>query len=158
MTKPKLFILCGISSSGKSTYAKELAKREDAFIICKDKLREMFYGKYKFVPRNENFIHRISTLLTTESLFKGQNIIIDETNIKKEQRQNWQNLGKIYNAKVYLIEVVTLEKDLVSRRMTNSKGIYYWDWSDIIDKQIKRWQDITKDEAKIYDEYIRIWR
>ena len=44
MNKPTLFCLCGLPASGKSTYAKELSKKENATIYSSDAIREELYG------------------------------------------------------------------------------------------------------------------
>lgn len=38
--KPKLFMLVGLSGSGKSTFAQKLAKEEKAIIVSSDAIRE----------------------------------------------------------------------------------------------------------------------
>lgn len=40
MNRPKLIVMCGLSGSGKSNTAKELAEKYDAEIISSDSIRE----------------------------------------------------------------------------------------------------------------------
>lgn len=42
--KPKLFIMCGLSGSGKSTIAKDLAIKHNAEIVSSDAIREELFG------------------------------------------------------------------------------------------------------------------
>ena len=43
---PKLYVMCGISGSGKSTYAKSIqsSARNRTIIVSNDELRTMLYG------------------------------------------------------------------------------------------------------------------
>lgn len=42
--KPELIVMCGLSGSGKSTIAKELAVKYDAAIVSSDAIREEICG------------------------------------------------------------------------------------------------------------------
>lgn len=83
MDKPKLYIMIGISGSGKSTIAERIKESEKNFeIFCLDK-----WKKEKDV--------RINFLLACKKidfcLSKGKNIIFDATNLTEWHRQNFIN-------------------------------------------------------------------
>lgn len=54
MNKPKLYIMVGLSGSGKSTIAKEIAETEEnTIIVSSDAIREELTGKVEDQSKNE---------------------------------------------------------------------------------------------------------
>jgi bifunctional polynucleotide phosphatase/kinase len=84
MNHLKMIILVGLPGSGKSTLALQLP---DYNRICQDLL-----GNRKDC---ESAAKRF--------LSQGKSVIIDRTNISKEQRRYFINIAKDFNAKVYCI-------------------------------------------------------
>lgn len=80
MIRFKVEILVGIPGSGKSTYAREMEKH-NYLVISQDRTRD----KYKCI---RDYINGLQ--------FK-RNIIIDRTNVTKEQRKIWIELAKAYD-------------------------------------------------------------
>lgn len=86
MNKPKLIMMVGLSASGKSTIAKDLAALEDAVIISSDKIRgEICPGGVQDQSMNEavftEFRKRIVDILKL-----GRSVIADATNITIKSR------------------------------------------------------------------------
>ncbi len=89
----KLTLMVGISGSGKSTKAKELALEKSALIINRDKLREMLFGyteetigeyyKSSDLWLLENQISSYQNYLIERALVKDKNVILDNTNLKQ---------------------------------------------------------------------------
>ena len=84
--KPTLTILVGISASGKSTQAKNLAIERNAIIVSSDAIR----GELSTVEDQSNnvevfkiFHHRIKA-----GLMNGYNVIADATNITIKSRRS----------------------------------------------------------------------
>lgn len=54
MNKPRLWIMCGISGSGKSTVAAQIAKENaNTVIVSSDSIREELTGNYADQEHNE---------------------------------------------------------------------------------------------------------
>ena len=84
--KPKLIFMVGLSASGKSTIAKELAKKEDCIIISSDAIRgEICSGGVSDQSKNEE-VFKIFHRRIRENLQAGRNVIADATNIKIKSR------------------------------------------------------------------------
>ena len=92
---PKLFVLCGLPASGKSTYAKELADKYNANIHASDSIREELSGDVN----NQNINDLVFKTLhnrVKEDLMNGKNCIYDATNINYKRRMAFLNeLNKI---------------------------------------------------------------
>lgn len=92
--KPTLHIMIGLSASGKSTKAKELATEHNAIIISSDSIR----GEFGEVidQSNNNEVFKIFHQRIKENLSKGINVIADATNISmKSRRQIFETVKNI---------------------------------------------------------------
>ena len=87
--KPTLYIMIGLSASGKSTKAKELAQEYNATIVSSDAIRGEF-GEVIDQSHNDEvfklFHHRIKS-----GLMNGYNMIADATNISMKSRKSLIN-------------------------------------------------------------------
>lgn len=84
--KPKFIMMVGLSASGKSTIAKDLAALENAVIISSDKIRgEICPGGVQDQSMNgqvfEEFRERVAS-----NLMSGQSVIADATNLTINSR------------------------------------------------------------------------
>ena len=84
--KPKLFIMCGLSGSGKSSIAKDLAVKYHAEIVSSDAIREELFGSCQNQSDNEK-VFNIFNKRIRESLNKNKNVIADATNITIKSRR-----------------------------------------------------------------------
>lgn len=92
---PKLFVLCGLPASGKSTYAKELADKYDANIHASDAIREELSGDINNQNINDLVFQTLHSRVK-EDLTNGKNCIYDATNINYKRRMAFLNeLNKI---------------------------------------------------------------
>lgn len=78
------YILCGAPGSGKTSYAKQLAERENAFVISGDEVREELFGSAEMVGNWEAIYDRIEELVSESC---GMPVILDGTYEKREFRE-----------------------------------------------------------------------
>lgn len=103
MNKPKLIIMCGLSASGKSSIAKELAVKYDAHIVSSDSIREEICEDVADQSKNEE-VFKIFHKRIREYLNRGQNVIADATNITmKSRRALIENVRKLDVEKICYI-------------------------------------------------------
>ena len=84
--KPKLFVLVGLSGSGKSTFAQELAEKESAVIVSSDGIREEILNNYEDQGHNAE-VFNIFHERIRKALKNKQNVIADATNITMKSRR-----------------------------------------------------------------------
>ena len=84
--KPKLFVLVGLSGSGKSTFAQELAKEENTVIVSSDAIREEILNNYEDQGHNAE-VFNIFHERIRKALKNKQNVIADATNITMKSRR-----------------------------------------------------------------------
>lgn len=101
-------ILRGISGSGKSTYART---QTDALIVSRDLIRHMFgaVGKTVLSPEKERLVTRIELDLIREALYRGQDVIVDNTNLNGQFAAPYAELahtmGATFSEKLFGVDV-----------------------------------------------------
>ena len=101
-------ILRGISGSGKSTYART---QTDALIVSRDLIRPMFgvVGKTVLSPEKERLVTRIELDLIREGLYRGQDVIVDDTNLNEQFATRYAELahtmGATFSEKLFGVDV-----------------------------------------------------
>ena len=80
-----VYILRGPSGSGKTTFRRH-PSFQDALVVSRDIIRQMFglQGKGKLTPAQENQVTEIEIELLREALRRGQNVVVDNTNLNNE--------------------------------------------------------------------------
>ena len=103
MSRPELIVMCGLSASGKSSIAKELAVKHDAYIVSSDAIREEICRDVADQSKNEE-VFKIFHKRIREYLNKEQNVIADATNITmKSRRAIIENVRKLDVEKICYI-------------------------------------------------------
>lgn len=96
MNKPTIWIMVGLSASGKSSIAKNIAEENDCKIVSSDSIRgEICDGGVIDQTKNEE-VFKIFHKRIREYLLSGKNVIADATNINMRARSSLlQNINKI---------------------------------------------------------------
>lgn len=85
--KPCLFIMVGISASGKSTIANRIAERENCVIVSSDAIRgEICEGGVSDQSKNDE-VFKIFYKRIRSNLAIGHNVIADATNLTIKSRK-----------------------------------------------------------------------
>lgn len=109
---PKILVLQGCPSTGKSTFAKQFVKENNKWIrINKDDIRRMF-GEY-WLPKRESLVESAEYSIAEEAAFYGWNIIIDDTNLNPKYIKVWKELADEFKYEIEYKEFkVSLEQAL----------------------------------------------
>jgi predicted kinase len=95
---PKVFLLCGIPASGKTTFwQKSLLKQNGVVRLSLDDFRFQKTGK-EFWPPFEPVVKAWVDLTGPYLLAQGYSIAIDATNIRKSLRMKWIKTAKEHGA------------------------------------------------------------
>lgn len=91
MEKPKLYLMCGVSGSGKTTFAKKFAEENCLYYLCPDDFYRMFNGDDR-IHKNEFeiWIALFRALHMAEQ--QGRNTIFDTNNpthVSRLQLLDW---------------------------------------------------------------------
>ena len=111
-----LYIMKGFPGSGKSTRAKEIAEGTGAIITSLDSMREEIAGSRKNWHSNRDIfgdidssIAKVQYAIIKFNLSKGNDVIVDNMNIKVDYVNTLRKIAKKYDAEV---EVVTMFANL----------------------------------------------
>lgn len=154
----ELLILVGLSASGKSTFAKEIADEFDDVIVSSDEIREEI-SFYEDQSRNKE-VFEIFHKRIDEALANGLNVIADATNLTIKDRKPIIEIGKKHNAFITCAIMCTKFEDCCLRddKREHSVGL------NVLNKQIRKFQvpffnegfdDIIFDEDLEYSEELR---
>lgn len=87
MSKPTLWIMCGLSGSGKSTIATQIANENpNTVIVSSDAIREELTGNYEDQQHNEE-VFKIFHDRIRKNLENKKNVIADATNLTMKSRR-----------------------------------------------------------------------
>lgn len=141
----KLFILCGLPGSGKSTYAKKLISEcnFDIIYLSSDAIREEIYGDAS-IQGNPEDVFKIMHSRASEALKKGVSIIYDATNINRKNRKSIIDIGKRYDSYIACHIVWAPIDECIRRDSERTRNV----GTDVIMKMAKRF------EAPFFDEGI----
>lgn len=131
---PALVMMVGLPASGKSTYAKELAKKINATIFSSDELRKEMFGDVNNQDNNSELFIELHKRIK-DCLKSGSNAIYDATNISSKRRRSFlQELNKIDCVKKCII-VATQPFQCLNNNMRRDRQIP----EDVIVRMFKHW-------------------
>lgn len=104
MIKPILYIMVGLSASGKSTISKELASKNNCKIVSSDDIREEICENGVIDQSKNTEVFVIFNKRIKDYLKKGESVIADATNINIKSRKSI--LENIKNVDCYKIAYV----------------------------------------------------
>jgi aminoglycoside phosphotransferase family enzyme/predicted kinase len=116
LSRQTLWIICGLSGSGKSTIAAELANRLNVRVLSSDATRKKYFGLAPDEPAVIEFGKGIYTraataqtyermlLLAREELFHGNSVILDATFSSRQHRELFRCLAVEMGANIIFAE------------------------------------------------------
>lgn len=152
---PKLTLCCGISASGKSTWARGVVDWETTVEINRDTVRfNLFcngvqdWSLYKFTKAKEEHVSEVCENYWLECIEKGLSVVVSDTNLKQKYHDLWQEraLAAGYEFEVKYFPITLEEAWKRDERRTNSVG------RDVINRQWKDWLEITNQRKYVADD------
>lgn len=149
----KLYIMCGQAFSGKSTLAKKISERTNARLLSFDQLW-VETSKKELVPKDENgwkYIRKVAKEKILASLSKGVSVVYDDTNPKKEHRDEMRSLAKTVGSKSIIIFLntpltVIREREIANRTLRGRHEVL----SENFEKVLNDMEIPTSEENAIY--------
>jgi tRNA uridine 5-carbamoylmethylation protein Kti12 len=148
-----IYITIGFPGSGKSTWArKKAAEEKDLIIINRDSIRSMIKNNYTFDFTLEPMIKCMTIECLKTALNYSKNVIIDETNITKQQRKVWLNIVKNRlcndtNCCKIIFTWFIENTNNVLYRMNDARGYTESKWQSIINDMKQKFEEPSLDEG-----------
>ena len=141
-----LFVMIGISGSGKSTIAQKLLQSlisndNGTVLISSDNIREELCGYASDQSKNSQ-VFELAHKRIEESLSRNINVIWDATNLAPEDRKEVIRIGRNHNAQLVAIQVVTPISIAIDRNNNRDRRVPV----RVIWKQQGRYYAATKQE------------
>ena len=118
---PTLYILSGLAFSGKSTLAKRLAEHVDAELVSFDPLWVENESKIPDLKEGWQFIRELAKEKILSYLQSGRSVVFDDTNPRREHREEFVKLTVQVGAKSLVVFVDTPISVIRERMKANLK-------------------------------------
>jgi len=152
MKRPKIVLIDGLPTAGKSTTSYNLARKLPGWIFIDNwRIKDIFepIGYSKDLDKKEkeslmNISKKITTDLTREVIINTQrNIILQEARTKDVKKKLGKYL-KRYNYQIYTVQLTVPFKQAIKRNIKREKPTlgFAKDWSE------ERWKDKIKIKTK----------
>lgn len=147
----KLFILCGLSFSGKTSLAQKIAECLPVTIISFDAIYEELRQKTgdDLSPQPEVWdqVKQTALLSLSENLQEGRNVVWDSTNPLREHREELIEIGDCFGAQ----SIVNTPLDEIRRRRQKNKFTHERSdsGSDYFEQRLRIWENPLEGERAI---------
>lgn len=156
----KLIICCGVSGSGKSTFAKKLCKEDNSFLrINRDDIRKTLVGDLDEYYQRENLktcedmVTDIENCIFELCTFANRNIVIDNTNLNKKYIERWLDLASEFKYEVeykfFDVDLNVAKRRVVGRDFNSVANIHKHvdniEKVKYIEKQLQQYNQIKKE-------------
>lgn len=153
---PKLIITCGVSASGKSTYASELVS-QDWIEINRDWWRfKLFtdgvqdWSKYKFTKERETAVTEQCFIAFHMAVHLNLNIVVSNTNLNQKDHTYWRTKAEEAG---YEFEVVYFPITLTEALKRDKKRGALSVGQDVLFDQWQKWLTITNAPKYVPNEF-----
>ena len=116
-----LIIVCGLQGTGKSTIAKNIAKKTHSILLRTDIIRRELFKAPKYTEDEKQKTYQAMFSRAHELLQKHKNIVLDATFAKQENRSRAKKIAEIAKARFLIVEVIC-DENIVKRRMKKRLG------------------------------------
>ena len=147
-----VYLMCGIIASGKSQWAQNHVD-SNTFIVSKDRIREMLYGKYDYRISDEVLIDTLTKNIIKLLLWEECNIIVDECwdTITEGARERLTSFCKTHGADEVRIIYCSSTIGNVGRQI-HSKG-----WSQELAERVYEKMKKKLEPPEHYYEEVRMY-
>lgn len=147
MMQPILWVVCGLTATGKSTIAKKMAELFSITWIRSDHIRKSTFQNQSdgashsfaegmYSPEATSLVYSKMLLQAQEELEAGKSVILDATYRQKDDRAEALKLAEDCRASVIFVECSCTEEEIKSRLKARENG------EGLSDARLKHWEMI----------------
>ena len=155
MTK-ELIILIGNIGAGKTTICEDYFEK-GYLIVSKDDIRySLGAGNYLFDEKAEVAIELGTNTLFETLCLLGFNIVIDETNMSKKDREHYIEVGQAhkYNITAMILPILSKKESVRRRLQANHGNTPKSVWEEVWKRKNKKYEEPSTKES--FDKIIKL--
>jgi predicted kinase len=117
--------MVGLPGTGKSTFARALARETGAVVVESDRFRRLLFRTPSFSTRENAALFQALAGATARLLDKGQAVVIDATNLSERDRRPFYVLAESKGLPQFVVALEAPEalvEERLARRLTAEHG------------------------------------
>jgi predicted kinase len=139
----RLIVLAGLPATGKSSIARELARRTGAVWLRIDSMDQAIWASGTAPSDLQDWTYRAAQAVATDNLSLGRDVIADCVNDWQEARDGWAQSASRAGAQVLWVEIACSDpvehRRRVETRTTDIAGLVPPDWQAVIGRDYHPW-------------------
>jgi predicted kinase len=149
----RLIVLAGLPGAGKSSLAREIARRLGAVWLRVDTMDHAIWASGTAPDDLQDWTYRAAAAVAADNLALGLTVVADCVNDWTEARDGWQAAGEAAGAEVRWVEVVCSDREehrqRVETRVSDIAGFKLPDWAAVAAREYHAWDraHVTVDTA-----------
>ncbi|MEP7454945.1 AAA family ATPase [Phyllobacterium sp. SB3] len=138
-----LIIMSGLPGTGKSTIARELARRLNGVYLRADTIAQALISAKVLKDDNNPTAYIVGYAVAEENLRTGAIVIADYVNGIELTRRAWRDVAGRANASFHEIEVICSDAvehwRRIETRVSDIAGLVLPTWQQVIDRAYEKW-------------------
>ena len=136
-------MLAGLPASGKSTIARELARRMGAIWLRVDSMDQAIWASGTAPEDLRDWTYRAAQAVAVDNLSLGRDVIADCVNDRREAREGWNACARTAGVALAWVEVVCSDpaehRRRVETRASDIEGLKLPDWNAVVGRDYHPW-------------------
>jgi predicted kinase len=138
-----LLIVSGRSGTGKTTIARETARRLDAVYVRIDSIEQAIRDSSIVTPDVDDAGYRVGCAIAADNLRLGRTVVADSVNPLRLTRDAWHQVARGSGVEAIDVEIVCSDRAehrrRVEARVSDIAGHRLPSWPEIVEREYQRW-------------------